>query len=50
MRLQKEVTRKKQLKSSFVFLRVEITKLVVGEEVVPLAAAPQHQAAMEVDA
>ncbi|GAA5955261.1 hypothetical protein JCM3765_003263 [Sporobolomyces pararoseus] len=28
----------------------QITKLVVGEEVVPLAAAPQHQAAMEVDA
>ncbi|GAA6013583.1 hypothetical protein JCM11491_002715 [Sporobolomyces phaffii] len=28
----------------------EITKLVVGEEVVPLAAAPQGQAAMEVDA
>ncbi|GAA5861648.1 hypothetical protein JCM5353_001840 [Sporobolomyces roseus] len=28
----------------------EVTKLVVGEEVVPLAAAPQGQAAMEVDA
>ncbi|GAA5896773.1 proteasome core particle subunit beta 2 [Sporobolomyces salmoneus] len=28
----------------------EITKLVIGEEVVPLAAAPQGQAAMEVDA